>query len=137
MITLDMTDCLGIIQNGLPPVENLFILKKMIVVGAGMAGLVAAYELLHAGHEPLIPEARTRAGGRIYTLREPFAAGLYGEAGAMRIPRVYRLTMRMWRSSRYRGPAAFFERKAASHPAAALRRAGQDLYPIPPEVLGK
>jgi monoamine oxidase len=32
-------------------------------------------------------------GGRIYTLREPFAKGLYGEAGAMRIPRAHKLTM--------------------------------------------
>ena len=58
--------------------------KRVIVVGAGLAGLSAAYELLQAGHEPLILEAQHRVGGRIHTLREPFARGLYGESGAMR-----------------------------------------------------
>ena len=67
--------------------------KKVVIVGAGLAGLSAGYELLRAGHEPLILEAQQRVGGRIYTMREPFARGLYGEAGAMRIPRAHALTM--------------------------------------------
>lgn len=67
--------------------------KKVIVVGAGLAGLSAAYELLRAGHDPLVLEAQHRVGGRIYTMRQPFAHGLYGEAGAMRIPRAHSLTM--------------------------------------------
>jgi monoamine oxidase len=67
--------------------------KKVVVVGAGLAGLAAASELLRAGHDPLILEAQHRVGGRIYTMRQPFAQGLYGEAGAMRIPRVHSLTM--------------------------------------------
>lgn len=66
---------------------------RVIVVGAGMAGLVAASELLRAGHDPLILEAQHRVGGRICTLREPFAPGLWAEAGAMRIPRSHALTM--------------------------------------------
>ena len=40
--------------------------KRVIVVGAGLAGLSAAYELLRAGHEPLILEAQHRVGGRIH-----------------------------------------------------------------------
>jgi monoamine oxidase len=58
-----------------------------------MAGLVAAEALLNAGHDPLLLEARGRVGGRIETLREPFAPGLYAEAGAMRLPRAHALTM--------------------------------------------
>jgi monoamine oxidase len=64
-----------------------------VVVGAGMAGLVAARELLRAGHQPVVLEARGRVGGRVYTLREPFADGLYAEVGAMRIPRSHGLTL--------------------------------------------
>jgi monoamine oxidase len=67
--------------------------KKIVVVGAGLAGLSAGYELLQAGHDVQIIEAQHRVGGRIYTLREPFAQGLYGEAGAMRIPRSHELAM--------------------------------------------
>lgn len=80
----------SIIQNGLPPATKP---KKVVIVGAGMAGLTAAYELLRAGHDPMILEARPRVGGRVYTLREPFSPGLYAEAGAMRIPKTHTLTM--------------------------------------------
>lgn len=66
--------------------------KRVVVIGAGIAGLVAAYELDRAGHEPVVLEANQRVGGRVYTLRS-FAPGLYGEAGAMRIPRVHDLTL--------------------------------------------
>lgn len=58
-----------------------------------MAGLVAAYELLRAGHDPIILEAQQRVGGRVCTMRDPFAPGLYAEAGAMRIPRAHSLTL--------------------------------------------
>jgi monoamine oxidase len=67
--------------------------KKVLIMGAGMAGLVAAYELKRQGHEPIVLEAQGRVGGRVYTLRAPFAPGLYAEAGAMRIPRSHNLTL--------------------------------------------
>jgi monoamine oxidase len=82
---------LSIIHRGLQP--RTATPKKVIILGAGMAGLVAAHELLRAGHEPLVLEAQQRVGGRIYTLREPFSPGLYAEAGAMRIPKSHTLTM--------------------------------------------
>ncbi len=68
--------------------------KHVIVVGAGLAGLVAAYELKRRGHRVTVLEAQNRLGGRIYTLRSPFAPGLYAEAGGMRIPRAHDLTLR-------------------------------------------
>ena len=67
--------------------------KKVIVVGAGMAGLVASCELQKAGHKVIMLEAQHRVGGRVWTLREPFTHGLYAEAGAMRIPESHKLTL--------------------------------------------
>ena len=66
--------------------------KKVLVLGAGMAGLVAAYELSKLGHDVTVLEARTRPGGRVHTLRDPFSDGLYAEAGAARIPDNHELT---------------------------------------------
>src|SRR6185436_3045332 len=68
--------------------------KKVVIVGAGIAGLSAGYELTQLGHDVIILEARARPGGRIYTLREPFADGLYAEAGAARIPDTHDLTLK-------------------------------------------
>jgi monoamine oxidase len=84
-------DALDIVVRGLPNVPGPR--KRVVVVGAGMAGLVAAHELARAGHEPLILEAQHRVGGRVLTLRDCFTPGLYGEAGAMRIPRTHALTL--------------------------------------------
>jgi monoamine oxidase len=56
--------------------------KKVIIIGAGLAGLSAAYELTRVGHDLTVLEARTRPGGRVYTLRDPFSDGMYAEAGA-------------------------------------------------------
>ncbi len=59
--------------------------KRVIIVGAGLGGLSAAFELTQAGHEVTILEARARPGGRVHTLREPFSDGLHAEAGAMQV----------------------------------------------------
>jgi monoamine oxidase len=68
--------------------------KKVLILGAGMAGLVAAYELTELGHDVTILEARMRPGGRVHTLREPFSDGLYAEAGAARIPDEHDVTLK-------------------------------------------
>ncbi len=86
-----MSRWLEVAQNGLPAREGPR--KTVLILGAGMAGLVAGYELLKAGHTPIILEAQNRLGGRILTLRAPFAEGLHAEAGAMRIPKTHDLTL--------------------------------------------
>src|SRR5262245_4146105 len=68
--------------------------KKIVIIGAGMAGLSAGYELTQLGHDVTILEARARPGGRVHTLREPFDDGLYAEAGAARIPDDHNLTLK-------------------------------------------
>lgn len=55
--------------------------KKIIIIGAGASGLMAAKELAKAGKQVTILEARDRIGGRIYTL-ETNAMGYMAEAGA-------------------------------------------------------
>ena len=55
--------------------------RTVVVLGAGLAGLTAAYELHQAGNRVIVLEARDRPGGRVHTLRN-FADGLYAEAGA-------------------------------------------------------
>lgn len=87
---MQTSDHLALIRDGLGPATRP---KTVVIVGAGMAGLVAARELLRAGHRPVVLEAQGRLGGRILTLREPFAPGLYAEAGAMRLPKAHALTM--------------------------------------------
>src|SRR5258705_2833401 len=67
--------------------------RNILILGAGAAGLAAALKLREMGHEVTILEARTRPGGRIHTLREPFSDGLYAEAGAGRIPVSHELTL--------------------------------------------
>jgi monoamine oxidase len=51
--------------------------QRIVVLGAGLAGLCAAYELQNLGHTVTVLEARTRPGGRVRTLREAFGPGLY------------------------------------------------------------
>jgi monoamine oxidase len=58
---------------------------KVIVIGAGLAGLSSAYELTRAGHEVTVLEARARCGGRVWTLRDSFPEGLRAEAGATNV----------------------------------------------------
>lgn len=68
--------------------------KKVIIIGAGLAGLSAAYELTEAGHNVTVLEAQTRPGGRVQTLREPFSDGLYAEVGAMHFPDSHEFTLK-------------------------------------------
>lgn len=55
--------------------------QRVVVVGAGLAGLTAAFELVERGHAVTVLEANSRAGGRVLTLRRPWDDGLYNEAG--------------------------------------------------------
>ncbi|ODS22956.1 hypothetical protein AB835_11420 [Candidatus Endobugula sertula] len=64
---------------------------NIAIIGAGLSGLVAAFELEALGYKVTIFEANTRAGGKIYT--QYFGEHLHGELGAMRIPAHHSLVM--------------------------------------------
>src|SRR6266550_1675035 len=53
----------------------------VIVVGAGLAGLTAARQIVKAGRSVIVLEARDRVGGRV--LNHPLANGAYTELGGM------------------------------------------------------
>ncbi|NMM48527.1 flavin monoamine oxidase family protein [Marinigracilibium pacificum] len=63
--------------------------KEVIVIGAGLSGLAAAWELKQAGHKVTVLEARSVAGGRVKTLKQPFADGLTAEAGGYMFSEAY------------------------------------------------
>ena len=81
----------------LPPAPGR---KRVVILGAGIAGLVAAYELGRAGWAVTVLEARDRVGGRVWTVRGgdrivqngrpdqicALDSGHYFNAGAARIP---------------------------------------------------
>jgi len=79
--------------------------KKVIILGAGIAGMTAAYELGLAGYDCIVLEARARSGGRIWSVRQGTTVteiggvkqvarfdsgqGMYLNAGPMRIPQFH------------------------------------------------
>lgn len=67
--------------------------RKIAIIGAGLAGLAAAYELDNLGYEVVVLEAQMRAGGRVQTLREAFSDGMYAEAGAISLSDVDPITI--------------------------------------------
>jgi monoamine oxidase len=54
---------------------------RIVVVGAGLAGLSAAYRLKQAGYTAQVYEASDRVGGRCWTIRGAFADGQIAEHG--------------------------------------------------------
>lgn len=63
----------GLLSGGIPLVATGAARAKrprVIVVGAGFAGLACAYELAAAGYDVKVIEARNRVGGRVLSLKE-------------------------------------------------------------------
>lgn len=81
--------------------------ESIVILGAGLAGLTAAWELEKLGYHCTILEARDRVGGRCWSVRNGshnsetelgkqsarFDDGLYFNAGPSRIPHHHELTL--------------------------------------------
>lgn len=79
---------------------------RVVILGGGLAGMTAAYELGKVGYDCRVLEARARPGGRVFTVRRgtvseedglghtcAFDDGLYLNAGPMRIPYHHQTTL--------------------------------------------
>lgn len=103
---------LGLIASpGISPLPQLAAdfgkRRKVVILGAGIAGLAAAYELRKAGFECTVLEARNRPGGRNWTIRDgskveftdgtvqrcDWQNGGYFNAGPARIPSIHSLML--------------------------------------------
>lgn len=93
---MDRREFLGALAVSVPSLSRLSWQPRRhaVIVGAGLSGLAAGARLVDAGYEVTILEARSRPGGRVYTLRAPFSDGLYAEAGAARIQDSHEYTLR-------------------------------------------
>ncbi len=81
--------------------------QHVVILGAGLAGMAAAYELRKGGYRCTVLEARDRPGGRCWTVRggstaterggsaqtAHFDPGLYMNAGPARIPQHHEATI--------------------------------------------
>jgi monoamine oxidase len=63
------------------PAANAATAPRIVVVGAGLAGLTAAYRLKQSGYSASVHEASTRVGGRCWSIRGYFAEGQVAEHG--------------------------------------------------------
>ncbi len=80
---------------------------KVIILGGGLSGLTSAYELGKLGYDCTVLEARSRPGGRVWTVRGGteeteeggptqrcrFDKGQYLNAGASRIPHHHEISL--------------------------------------------
>lgn len=64
-----------------PAAQALAAGGRVVVVGAGLAGLAAAYDLMEAGVDVVVAEQAERAGGRIKTVRDVFDDGAWVDVG--------------------------------------------------------
>ncbi|QES89534.1 flavin monoamine oxidase family protein [Rhizosphaericola mali] len=81
--------------------------KTVIILGAGLSGIVSAYELGKLGYKCILLEARGRVGGRVFSVRNGasseeitngvqtahFDSGMYFNAGPSRVPHFHQVTL--------------------------------------------
>ena len=76
---------------GLGSVPSAALGTQVAVIGGGLAGIVAAYELMRLGLKPVVFEAG-EIGGRLRSVGFDGHPGIVAEMGAMRFPPALRFT---------------------------------------------
>lgn len=131
---------------------------KVVVVGGGIAGLAAAYELGKAGYDCTVLEARSRTGGRNFTVRNGdsttdlygntqtarFSDGQYMNCGPGRIPQ-WMVTLDYCRElgvpiemfTNVNANAYIFNEKTGMKAPVRYRTAKADVYGYVAELLSK
>ena len=132
---------------------------KVVILGAGLAGLSAAYELDKAGYDCTVLEARDRPGGRNWTLRRgarldmtdgsrqvcEFDSNQYWNSGPARIPSAHQALLGYCRElgitmevevNTSRG-ALILNPAANGGKAIEMRQAHNDMRGAISELLGK
>jgi monoamine oxidase len=69
------------LRNIRPAAANAATAPRIVVVGAGLAGLTCAYRLKQAGYQATVYEASSRMGGRCWSIRNHFSDGQVAEHG--------------------------------------------------------
>jgi monoamine oxidase len=117
-------------RPSLPPLAG----QRVLVLGAGIAGLVAALELHRAGASITVLEADRRIGGRSLTIREGFSPGQYFNAGPARIPQHHAAILGYAREFAVPMQVLVNDNRAAPLPGTSLGEARANLQGVVAEL---
>lgn len=81
LLTIDHTEAKAKNIHETDQIKSIENPKKIIIGGAGIAGLCCGYELMKLGHDVTVLEASGRHGGHVFTVHDELSDGLYGDGG--------------------------------------------------------
>ncbi|WP_373069427.1 FAD-dependent oxidoreductase [Gemmatimonas sp.] len=91
----DTTSLTALVDDATPNAGKSIAPARVVIVGAGLAGLTAAYRLKQKGIIATVYEANTRLGGRCWINRSSFANGQIAEHGGEFIDQAHTATRQL------------------------------------------